>query len=547
MQKPIVELLFEKAYHYADVNSSIVKWAESMGVHLYSNQVEILKAVCDPTGPNVTILAARSSGKTYSVALAAVRLCIENSNFGVIIFSPKAAQSTRVIDQIVQICNSCRDTLYKEVDWNHSNKAQLNFFNGSRITGLGAAEGSQQEGHHCDMIITDESHQISDVFYAQRISPMVKSSAFGRGGGKVCKIGISLYANNFRESCLNPAWQHLVFPWNKCPNLFKGGTVTVDGVEYPISVLKDMPLSYKKQRFPNNPELHYPSENNLSEEDFDTQYEMKWVDSVNKFLTENDLESMIGEHDYLSHGRDGEEYFFGLDLAGGLLINQGIKRDYSSLAIVRKNKDGVVELVAGYEYQGDVVEQMQDIISVIHPENGVFKCIFGTADYGSLGPAVVDMLMHAGIPIAGIRYRSSEPTTGMQYKMAIFDHIFNSIRADTFKYPKREDMAKIYILKKHFEEWADLERTANPNGTIKIAAPNDGISHDDAVNATALAVWAADKMKEELRRIQRRGMLQNLLTPNISAATTANRFNRNNLHMPAGLGKMLGNGGWRKQ
>lgn len=534
MKKPIIDLLMEKALKAVEVNSSITSWAKSVGVNLYPNQVEIINTICDPRTNNITLLAARSAGKTYATALATVKLCIDNPDYEVIFFAPKAAQSTRILEQIVSICNKCKDTLYKEVDWYRSNKAFLQFYNGSRMRALGAADGTQVEGYHCNCIVTDESHQISSDFLHSKISPMLKAA----DNPKMVKIGISCFRNHFYESCHNPTWTHLVYPWEKCANLYNAGTITIDGVAYPKTIINDMPLSYKKARFPNHPELHFPSENNIDEETFDTQYEMKWVDSVSKFLTDKDMQDMVGEHSYMLHGVDGENYFFGLDLAGGLLINQGIKRDYSSLVIIRKHDDGMKEVVHCEEWQGDIVEQMEDIIGWIHPTQGRFKCRFGTADYGSLGPAVVDMLLHNGVRLSGIRYRVSEPTTGMPYKMAIFDNMFNELRKGYFKYPCAHDLATNYLLKKHMEEWLSLERKVNTNGNVSIAAPLNSDTHDDACNACVLAVWAADRMVDELRRMERKGISTKLVSPLFSGYTTASRFSKKSGSV---LTRMFGN------
>lgn len=535
MKKPVVDLLFEKALVALKTNRSIEDWANSAGIRLYSNQVEIINTVMKDRADNITILAARSAGKTYAVALATMKLCIDNPGYSVIFFAPKQAQATRILDQIRRICDRCKDTLAKEIDWEHSNQNKYRFYNGSFMVCLSSAPGSQQEGFHCDCAVLDESHQIDTDFYNTKISPMLKAAVHP----KVIKIGITVGRNHFYESCNNPTWTHLVYPWDKCPNLYNAGTIMVDGVAYPKTIINDMPLSYKKARFPNHPELHFPSENNIDEDTFDTQYEMKWIDSRNTFLTEQDLEDMVGDHPYMMHGLEGEDYYFGLDLAGGLLINQGLNRDYSSLVIVRKLDDGMKQVVHCEEWQGDIVEQMEDMVAWIHPQTGRFKCRFGTADYGSLGPAVVDMLIHSGIKIAGIRYRSSEPTTGMPYKTAIFDNLFTELRNGYFKYPEQHAMLTNYLLKKHMEEWQYLERKVNTNGNVQIAAPQGTTIHDDCCNATCLAVWAADRMQEELRRLERNRMSAKMCSPILSGYTTANRFSRQT-SMPSHIQSLFG-------
>lgn len=521
MKRTIVDLLFDKALTSLQTNSSIEEWAASVGIRLYTNQVEILNAICDETKQNIAILASRAAGKTYATALGAIKMCIENPGYEVIFFAPKTNQATRILEQIERICKQQTDTLDKEFDWGNSNKALFKLRNGSLMRAISAGEQAEIEGYHPNMVVLDESHRISDMVYHRRITPMLKSAR----APKTIKIGISLGRGHFYESCHNPAWTHLVYPWDKCPSLYNAGTLTIDGQVYPTTIIKDMPLSYKQTRFPNHPELHYPSENNVSEEDFDTQYEMKWVDAVSSFLTEKDLEDMIGTHKYMQRGIDGETYFFGLDLAGGLLINQGVKRDYSSLVVVRKLEDGMKEVVHCEEWQGDIVDQMEDIVAWIHPETGRFKCRFGTADYGSLGSAVVDILNRNGLKIAGIRYNAAEPGTGMRYKTAIFNNLFTELRLGKFKYPCQHDMATNYLLKKHLEEWSVLERKVNTNGNVHIAAPMGTDEHDDAANATTLAVWAADKMEEELRRLERKGLSSRLCSPVMSDYTTASRFN----------------------
>lgn len=535
MKKPIITLLFDKALKAAEVNSSVSAWAKSVGVGLYDNQVEIIESMCDPETRNISILGSRSCGKTYAVSLGSFKMCCDNPGYEILFFAPKSKQSTRILEQVKRICNQQPDTLKKEIDWRNSNKELFTFYNGSIMRAISAGEQAEIEGYHSNMVVIDECHRVSDEVYHKRITPMLKAAETP----KIIKIGISMYRNNFYESCHNDSWKHLVYPWYKCRNLFNAGIIKIDGVEYPESVIKDMPLSYKQARFPNHPELHYPSENNISEEDFDTQYEMKWTDSISRFLSDKDLESMVGTHKYLQHGIDGEEYYFGLDLAGGLLINQGIKRDYSSLVVVRKHADGMKEVVRCEEWQGDIVDQMEEIISVIHPVTGRFKCRFGTADYGSLGPAVVDILSRSGLPIAGIRYRASEPTTGMPYKMALFDNLFTELRSGYFKYPNQRDISTNYLLKKHFEEWSALERKVNTNGNVSIAAPINTDEHDDACNACVLAVWAADKMQSELRALQRRSLSSKLVSPNISGTTTMSRF-ANRHQLPEHFKKIFG-------
>lgn len=499
MDLKILGFLKDTALEALEVNSSLENWAASIGEVLYYPQQEIIQTICDPKNRNITLLASRSAGKSYGVCLAIIKLCLDNPGYEVLVFAPKSTQSERLLGVIRKIAKKPgnKTVLNKEINWLATNVSKITFKNGSLITALSGDESTQVEGYHGDLIVMDECHQISDSVFNLRISPMIKSSA----NPKILKLGISLYKNNFYQSCHDDQWVHLVYPWNVCKNVFKAGVTTVDGVDYPNSVLDDMPLSYKLARFPDNPELHFPSKSKLSEEAFDTQYEMKWTDTLTKFLTDKELVGMIGNHDYLYSGVDGEEYYFGIDFAGGALIKTG-ESDYTQLVVIRKYPDGTKEVVHVAEWQGDVVDQLDEISNIISPVYGLFKCKFGTADYSTLGIGMVDILVkNYKLPIAGIQLKRTEPVSGRQYKIALFDNWQAEAQQGYFYYPKQECIEHNELLKKHFYEWESLEKRYTKNQNIQISAPLYSNIHDDCPIATIMACWAADRMQEELRRI----------------------------------------------
>lgn len=149
MKKPIVDLLFERALKAIESNSSTEAWSKALGLELYSNQIEIIDTMCSDDVNNLTILAARSAGKTYAVSVGCYKMCSNNPGYEVLIFGPKQALATRVIDQIMQICKAHKDTIGKDIDWRHCNSSFIQFVNGSRVRALSGGEGTQVEGHHC--------------------------------------------------------------------------------------------------------------------------------------------------------------------------------------------------------------------------------------------------------------------------------------------------------------------------------------------------------------------------------------------------------------
>ena len=517
------------------VNSSLDNWAKSIGVHLWKNQLEILDTILNPAIKNIAITAARGAGKTFIISIACIKLCIENRGYRVLLFGPKAELASRILaDGIRPLCLN-NPILSAEVDWDVCTKKEFRFKNGSWVRCLGASETTQVEGYHADMIVTDESHQISTQFYNLRVSPMNSDSK----NPKNIKIGITMYDNHFRQSCKSPKWKWLNYPWYKCENIYNpNDLININGVDYPHDIVDRMPLSMKLKRWPNNPEVQFESSIGMSEEDFKTQYEMQWVDSISGLLTGEDQAKLEGDHDYLYCGLPDETYYFGLDCAGGSLIREGVDRDYTELVIGRITENHQKQVVALYQWQGDLTVQVEEIMHII---TNVFPCAFGCADYSTMGTAIVDQFLSKHIPIAGIAYKKTDPISGKNYKNSLFDQFLYELRHDRFKYPSLKSMLseddqmttkEAQLLNKHLIEWGAVERRRKAVGiNDDISAPKGGGYHDDCVNATALFVWACDKCDEDKKRVGFFKKDFKFVMPKFGSTTTQAR---NNLGKPSG-------------
>lgn len=547
-KEQLKEFIHKETINAVLVNSSIDNWAKNLGINLRENQLEIMENILNPSIRDIVILASRSGGKTFTVSVAVVKQCVENRGYRVILVGPKADLSARIIkDGIVPICKG-NSVLSAEVDWDRTTQKEVVFKNGSWVRSLGGTENTQVEGYHCDMIVVDEAHQLSDYFYKNRISPMNQDS----DRKKNIKIGITLYDNHLRDSATRlPGWKVLCYPWYKCPYLFKkNDLITIDGKPYPKSIVDVMPLSMKIKRWPNNPEVHYESTNGMLEEEFKTQYEMEWVDTIGGFLTGEDQELLQGEHDYLYGPLPSEKYYFGLDFAGGSQIQTGPDRDSTQLVIGRLTPDHKKEVVALFSWQGDTTVQAEEIIHII---TKVFPCEFGCADYSTMGTAIVDQFLQANIPICGISYKKTEPTSGKNYKNSIFDQFIYELRHNRFKYPSlksllinnRIETVEAKLLNEHLIEWCSLQRTRRPNGiNDEICAPKESRVHDDCPNASALFVWACDKCDAEKSEL---GLYKNnfkMSLPIFGTTTTQNRQSALASQTTGFFGnKVFGNGG----
>ncbi len=335
--------------------------------------------------------------------------------------------------------------------------------------------------HNC--LIVDEAQSVSDVSMSQILLPMIAHSKHPQ----LIKLGVPLYRNHFFKGFNNPEYLSLKYDWLHCPLLLRGGFKEIDGIKYPLFGISRMPLSKKMIYFPNNPEMW--TEGDMSEEDFATQFEMQWISDINLFLNEDDQLKLIGKHSGLSNGFGNEDYFFGLDIAGGEMISE--KNCRTSLDIWVKREGGVKNKVAEFNWQGELTNQYSEILDAVHPDYGKFRCKFGYGDYGYTGPAMIDFLKKSGLPIEGIMFGAREPESGYNYKNAMYNHYLFELRADRVKYPNREFIDKSKIFKRSYNQWCGLERRGSLGINAKIDPPSG--EYSDSPCGDILGVWALDK------------------------------------------------------
>jgi len=380
-------------------------WAlDRLGIDLYDNQIEIIDAVCDLNEDKVAIVQARGSGKTFSVALSIIKLCLDIPKFKVGVFGPKAEQAARIIKVIREEIVKPGSAIYETIKWKDSTNSRLSFVNGSEVLAISAGEATMQEGYHFHIVVLDECHRISDVSVNQRIVPMLGSYKIA----KIVKLGVSMYKQNFWKSCTHPqtAYKVLMRDWRECPILLKAGSIVYQSREYSKYVIDQMPLRLKESYFPDRPDLHYDGA--MTEFDFNTQYEMKWADDINLELSSEDQTALIeSDHEILKRANPSlqEQFFFGLDTASGTLYPGKKDLDYTALAIWRKKNDNVKEKVAAFEWQGDPLTQLSEIETIINPKDGLFPCMFGLADYSNIAQGAVEQFKAKGIPIDGIIFQ----------------------------------------------------------------------------------------------------------------------------------------------
>lgn len=484
-----------------DIADNPALWAlQKLGIDLFDNQIEIVDAVCDLSVKNVAILQARGAGKSFAVALGLVKICEDFAGMKIGIFGPKADQANRIIKEILSSIITPSSPLHSTIDWDETTKSRLSFINGSEMIAISASENSMNEGWHFNVVVMDECHQISDLSVNQRIIPMLS----GLPTGKVIKLGISLYKNNFYKSCNSDAYRILRKDWTQCPNLLATQGATIyKGVEYPTFVVNQLPLSVKERLFPDRPDLH--TDGQITELDYKTQYAMEWLSDIDLELTEPLQRALVsGVHDPLISARLdlGEAYFFGLDTAGASIIEGKKDLDYTVLSIWRKMPDNTKEKVACYVWQGNPLQQIAEIKSIINPKDGIFPCMFGLVDYSNIGINIVEEFKRDGVAVEGVLFGSSESTSKKNYKNAMFDQFKFELEHNRIKFPSIDKLdpqptdtpallKQRIAIRKSFNEWCAIERHIGLGINAKIQAPSD--MHDDHCCADVLAVWAMDR------------------------------------------------------
>lgn len=463
---------------------------ENLHISLYDNQIDIVNSVCDLSVPNIAIAQARGSGKTFSVAIALIKLCLDNPGLKIGIFGPKSDQAIRIISEIYGMVKPTMP-IYKRIIWKESVKSRLVFDNGSDIIALSADMSTMNEGYHFHIVVIDEAHQVEDIAVSQRIGPMLGSLPIG----KMIKIGITLYKNHFWKSCMSPKYKTLITSWDNAPILLTNndslGQTWYKGKELSTRIVNLMPLSLKQKYFPDRPDLHFDGE--VTELDFKTQYSMEWVTDINLELTEEEQTRLVsGTHDILQRGliAQQEHYYFGLDTAPGSLLPGKKDLDFTVLSIWRKRSNGLKEKVKCYEWQGDVIAQIDEIKQIIHPQTGIFPCKFGLADYSNIAQNAVAAWQKEKIPIEGIIFGHREEITGKNFKNAMFDQFKFELQHNRVFFPSLQVLNTDVCMKKSFNEWCHIERHFRQGINHDIKAPSE--MHDDHCCADVLAVWAMD-------------------------------------------------------
>lgn len=472
---------------------------------LHENQVELIRAVCNPKIRAVAALMARQAGKTESIASFTGYLLDNYPNMRIGIFTPRIQQAEINVGRTSVFFQMNEEKLNNKIV--KCTKQRIELSNGSYVMAVSGSDQSNIEGLTFDVIVLDEAQKISNYTVSERIVPMG-----GATNAKLIKIGTPKYRNHFWESFQPAAAYHptknpkgfvqIKRDWTQCPQLWALDATYLPDREtgeirpYSTYVLRLMPKALKQWYFPNNPEVW--TEGEMSVEDFKTQYMLEFVDGAGQFLTSEEWEKMVsGDFDWQESSVIGEKYVAGIDFAGS--SSEG--GDYTHITVLRVLPNGVRQKIFAMEMQGvDYNQQRMEIVRLFGGPRPRFIVDSIFADYTGCGRPIIDILKYQDglTQLEGIIFNASDTYTrsGMNMKNIMFAKIKNEITVGRFQYPSKERINRtgnkdlIGFYHKMVGEWKDLEMETRSTVNKRIEAPTGG--HDDVCCADALANFAAE-------------------------------------------------------
>jgi hypothetical protein len=513
--------VFDQALYSQTKKIDPCQWVnEKLGVDLYSNQMEVIEAISDPSISDINVLQCRGAGKSLGVSWGLIELAINQPGTKFVIAGPIQNQAKRIIRYVKETMLSGSSKLKDKLDQNESSVLRLPFKNGSCVNGVSGQEKAEVEGEHGSILVLDEAHRVSGYSLSNKLQPMITPR---NGRRKIIKIGQAIGRGHFYKSCMAKGAKTITCRWDQAEIYLADETDPwfYHGKQYSRLLLSYMPLKFRVKMFPDVPWLHTATGAEILELDWLTQYAMEWIADINNFLSDEDQDTLAsGKHKPLTQGRAGDLYFGGLDTAS----SDRITADNTELVIWRLCRDGSLEKVASFIWHGKVLEQESEIWQILNPKNGLFKCEAVLGDNSNIAISMIQRFLQAGLPIVGVSFGGSAKSVGSNknWKNTLFDHFLLRLETGELAYPdikqmeldsanaNRELRIQIDNLLDDFTQWTYLQRIRGKGLNDVIEAPHDkqqtddgntDTIHDDGCAADVMAVWAArhrDQMRKEI-------------------------------------------------
>ena len=138
--------------------------------YLHQNQIDLIRAACNPKLKQVAGMMARQTGKTESIASMSGYLVDNYPQMKIGIFTPRLQQAEVSIGRLSTFFQMNEELLNNRLT--KVTKDRIEMSNNSFVTAVSASDQSNIEGLTFDVMILDEAQKISNYTWSERIAPM---------------------------------------------------------------------------------------------------------------------------------------------------------------------------------------------------------------------------------------------------------------------------------------------------------------------------------------------------------------------------------------
>ena len=426
-----------------------------LGIKMRPYQVEfaerVIYSVFNHESLEVVSLWTRQGGKTETIACVSMFLLlvypkIMQKPIRIGIFAPKFEQANITFERIRTRYNYLAKVSPKynvgRFKWGNS----IEIFEGSCVRCISASEGTTIEGETFDLVITEETQDISNRKLIKSIFPMTAAT-----GGTRVLIGTASF--------------HKCYFWEATERL-KGSP---DGFFNDWKVVVKYNKKYQKHI---NKEISRIGEDS---DEFRSQYCLEWRLEHGQFIThEKIMSNLMDESIDLVSDYEGKT-FAGIDVAKS--------PDSTVVTIGILTKEGGMRILNFLELEGENYANQVELISAFLRK---YNCKEVLVDKVGVGDPVVDLL----------KRMSERGTRVMGFRWSVISHhnAFKSlsyyIDKKLIKVPYGPKAKESRYIRKFIDQFSNLERRY-VGSYMKCHHPDMPNVHDDYCSSISLLVWLA--------------------------------------------------------
>ncbi len=384
----------------------------------------------------IAALWSRQTGKSTAIAYYCTYKILTQPNYKIMIVSPTQRQSGELYEKMRSIIT--RSNVFSKFV-TKSTQTEIQVANGSRVISLPSGpEGASIRGFTADTLILEECGEMKDKVVNEVCMPMIAATK-----GQVIKIGTPKGKNNFWQSCYGKETKY----W-------------LSHIDYKIGIKYGQTTK----------EFIEEQRNNLTDLEFKTEYEAKFIEDSDCYFRQVLIDSCIEDYKLWEEGcthfsimHKWCSYYLGCDFAR-------LGEDSTVIKIYEK-RNGDMRMVYAEEIKH---AKLTKAIGRIKQLDRIFDFDSICLDETGIGAGPTDMLEEEfGLRVKGVTFT-------LRSKENMYSNMKKMMEQGKLKFP---------MIRKMYYELSDLRYEITSSGNTRIHHSENG--HDDYCDSTALACWAA--------------------------------------------------------